>query len=763
MERVAWRRLVHGALVLTTLVGCFVVAASATAAESQVATLENQHLRLEIRKASPYVSGLVHKASGIRLVDEPTVHTLFQIGLVDDKGRMVNIDGSSAKESSVELSNEGLQRVARMSWSKFSDCDLAVRAAATLKDGDPIVYWSIQIENRSGKAVAWVRFPYVVAVRRIGDGEDDVLVLPALPGALVKNPDAAWSNGQSATLEYPGELSAQFVSYQDRKAGVYLTSRDTAARPLGFCVAKRPEGMVMYHLAKPMANREREWKCPYAIGLGVVQGTWHAAADLYREWAVSQPWCERPLAQRQDVPDWLKEGPLVHVCEVRTYDKNRVCSGSFYPKLLEHCRQLRAKIDGPVVAMLAGWENHRRWTAGDYFPIFDQAEAERTIALLRQEGFRPFFYLSGLFHTFQNEGADAGSIPAAEKHIADYVVDQSTQKPKVFVLNESNPGGAWKRQSYEFCVGTPAAKEFFLGVMDRTHALGVDVLQMDQTTGGGGAVCYAGNHGHEPGLGGYVSNGFFDLLQEMRRHGKEKNREFALLHEEPHEQLISFVDGFHVREYHENFWYRARPGAVGIPLFDYLYHDYALGYGGDSAGLSAGKDSRMVRVHAINLVTGRTPGIAVWSSPQNVAQAHADQITMIRNHCRLLRTPARDFLMLGRMLHPLEFDVPKVSTEAIRGKSRRTIEDPAVMTSSWQSPDGRIGHLFVNFTDTRQALRVVLDTRNLPTWAAADIQVYRSTGSGEFRSLGTSLRLPHELADELAPMECLFVELRKAR
>lgn len=44
---------------------------------------------------------------------------------------------------------------------------------------------------------------------------------------------------------------------------------------------------------------------------------------------------------------------------------------------------LRDKIDGSVVAMLAGWENHRRWTVGDYFPIFGEDRARQVIQQLR--------------------------------------------------------------------------------------------------------------------------------------------------------------------------------------------------------------------------------------------------------------------------------------------------------------------------------------------------------------------------------------------
>ena len=98
-------------------------------------------------------------------------------------------------------------------------------------------------------------------------------------------------------------------------------------------------------------------------------------------------------------------------CEVRTYDSTRTCTGSYYPKLLDHLRTFREKIDGPVVPMLAGWENHRRWTGGDYFPVFDADNAQRVIPQLKQDGFRPFFFLSGLFSTYRNEGRDGGEIP----------------------------------------------------------------------------------------------------------------------------------------------------------------------------------------------------------------------------------------------------------------------------------------------------------------------------------------------------------------
>lgn len=224
------------------------------------------------------------------------------------------------------------------------------------------------------------------------------------------------------------------------------------------------------------------------------------------------------------------------------------------------------------------------------------------------------------------------------------------------------------------------------------------------------------------------------------------------------------AEGFHVREYYAKRWCRGYPGAVGIPLFSYLYHEFAIGYGGDSAGLSPANSRWNVRCHAVNLVAGRIPGGSVWSSPQNMLDAHPDQIAMSRSHCRLLKTRAKDFLMLGTMLHPLELTVRpvEVTIPVRRGGQwvKESVPTPAILTSSWQSPDSRIGHLFVNVAETPQPLNVELDTRNAPAGASYDGQVWRSGDDGGFRHLWHGQRLPKDFSAELKPGEVVFVELR---
>ena len=733
---------------------------AAAADDAGAAALENGGLRLELGRApAPFIERLVHKGSGKAVIDHPANKNLFSISVLKEDGGLATIESGQAGESSLRADAGAFT----IRYAKFPGADLTAEVRVTCDERTPQSLWSIRVENGTGRPIKSVRFPQVLAVPAIGEAKDDLLVLPALAGTLIENPAESWRDGQSVTLRYPGDLSAQFLAYQDRSAGLYIAGTDTNGHPMSLTVLKQPDGYRCWHEFTPV-EAGRVWRSPYPVALGVTQGTWCDTADQYKQWALRQWWCAKRLTERTDIPAWWKAGPDVHVCEVRTYDNVRRCTGSFYPQLAEYLGAWRAKIGGPVVAMLAGWENHRRWTAGDYFPAFDATNAAPVLARLRADGVRPFFYLSGLYYTFRNEGRDGGEIPTAQQFAAAYILDEKSHQSKEYVLDESNPGGDWKRHSYQFCAAAPQTQKFFLETIDRAHDLGVDVLQMDQTTSGAGDACHATGHGHAPGVGLYQSTAFWKLLDAMRAHGKERTPDFVLLHEEPHEQLIPHLDGFHVREYYEKRWYRGQPGAVGIPLFDYLYHEFAIGYGGDSAGLSKDNNRVDVRAHAVNLVTGRTPGGSVWSSPASMYEAHPDQIAILRNHCRLLQTRAQEFLMFGRMLHPFELAVPKLPFGiAVRRGDKWVREDvptPAILTSSWQAPDGRIGHLFVNIAETRQPLQVVLDARNAPAAKAYDAEICRSTVGASFGPLWQNVGLPKGFTAELEPQEAVFIELR---
>jgi len=749
---------------------CLFCCSHTWAAETDTVVVENSHVRLVFNtKPVPSLQQLVHKRSGTNLLVSPTGQPLFLMTLTRSDGSATVLESHKASQGSIRVAkDDGGQQIVLTFSGLGPDHDMNLTLRGRLDDAEPFVRWSIGIDNPKKQPLATVRFPYVAAVPAIGEPGDDFIVAPYLPGALIERPAETWPDNFSLGCPFPGGQSVQFCSYQDRSAGIYLASMDAVGHNRALNVSKRNGNrFVLQHDYKLPEEGEKQWQSPYEVALGVTAGTWHDTADIYKKWAIQQPWCARKLSERDDLPDFWKQGPCVHTVEVRTYGSDRLCNGSYYTSLPEHLRNLRDQIEGPVIPMLAGWENHRRWTAGDYFPIFDEANARKALQQFRKDDFPPFVFLSGLYYTYENEGRDGSLVPGADRYADAFVIDAETGKPRTFVLNESSGQNTWKRLSYEFCPAAPGTTEFFREVIRKLHELGIDIVQMDQTTSGAGHACYSTKHGHPPGPGAYQSVAFRKLLEDLRAYGRSLSPEFLLFHEEPHEELIGCLDGFHMREYKERFWYRNPPGARGIPLFTYLYHEYAMGYGGDSAGLNKNKIPNYVRQHAVNLVSGKTPGVAVWSGQRAVAEAHPDQIKMLRNHSRLLKTEAREFLMLGRMLHPLELDVPTVTFQiGVRRKGKwqnEPFEERAVLTSSWQSPAGLVGHCLVNITDAEQAVPLQIDTRHAADWPEVDIGLYRTEGPATRQSLasGTSLPLQHQL--QLAPFEAAFLIVRPAK
>jgi len=505
-----------GILVLTSAYG---VAADDT---PEAAVIENRVLRLEIAGSPvPHVACLVHKPSGRHLIAAADQQSLFSIVVRGKNEGQTTLESAQAGESSAAVEKAGGMTRIRMRYAKFPDSPLSAEVTATSDANGTQTSWSIRIKDIVRQDIKAVRFPQLSAVPTIGEAREDILVLPALPGTLIQNPAENWRDGQRVTLSYPGNLSAQFLAYQGREAGIYLAATDSAGHPMSLNVMKYDKGFRLWHEYVPVAvtgdasdggpGEDAAWESPYDVAIGVTQGTWYESADQYKLWAVKQPWCLRKLTERDDIPGWWKQGPAVHVVEVRTYNNARTCNGSYYPQLLEHMRRFRQEIGGPVVPMLAGWENHRRWTAGDCFPLFDSVHAGHVLGQLREGGFRPFVYLSGLYYTFRNEGRDGEDIPAAEKYLASYVVDAESGRPRTYELDESSRAGDWKRHSYEFCVAEPQTAEFFCQTIDQLHDLGIDVVQMDQTTSGAGDPCFATSHRHSPGIGLYQSQSFWRL------------------------------------------------------------------------------------------------------------------------------------------------------------------------------------------------------------------------------------------------------------
>jgi hypothetical protein len=140
----------------------------------------------------------------------------------------------------------------------------------------------------------------------------------------------------------------------------------------------------------------------------------------------------------------------------------------------------------------------------------------------------------------------------------------------------------------------------------------------------------------------------------------------------------------------------------GVPLFTHVYHDYCLGYGGDSVGVSATPSDTALYAQGMNLVCGKAPAISTWTGWIDPATVDATQARLLRSHFDLWRGPARDYLVFGKRVTATPPAVPNMQityTDWPSGK-KQTLTVPSVLSTTYEIADGRRGQILASIAHT---------------------------------------------------------------
>jgi hypothetical protein len=687
-------------LVIAWLAICVVNLVSA----NEPFVLENRAVRVAWEGIHGDLVSLVDRATMRDFVNPTAAVAIYSLRLADASGSTTTLTSHDAQ--SVRVRREAEQVI--IEAVHRTPVALRVTCRFALDSGGRCVKGRIEAQTEVPSRLAAVQFP-AVALRLplSGAGDDDKLLLPVCDGYVVHNPTKyTFDRG----MPYPGVASMQLLAAYDRAAGVYLASRDAEGYCKRLFVRSRRKSLVLYidHLL-PQSPLSR-WELPYDVALTTFSRpsskhgvTWETAADLYREWAVRQPWCRKTLAQRVaagDVPTWLTEPSLFYAFSLggQTKDKG---SGNRLPLVAEHARQLREVLGMPVTFMMMSWEKHGAWVTPDYFPPVGGQESFTAVTRqLHQQGDRAMVFLSGLKWTLSKEFS-SGNEPydsQAEFDRRGRSSAISDAQGQASVVGKPN---ADVGRYAEICIATLLGHEILSGSTAACQQLGIDCVQADQIVGGGQPPCFHPQHGHPPGGGHWMSAALYEQMAAVRREGKARDHNFAFSIEEPGEFYIPVLDTYHARDYAQVRWPRSGDGIEGVPLFTHVYHDYLHGYGGDSCGVSLTPSRRALYEQAMNLVCGKAPAVAVWNRWSEPSQIDAAQRRLLRSHGELWRGPAHDFLVFGRRIAAPAREVPSldISFTDKSSKKPRTLRFPSVLDGLWELPDGRRGHVFACIAD----------------------------------------------------------------
>ncbi|MEQ8767090.1 MAG: DUF6259 domain-containing protein [Planctomycetota bacterium] len=591
---------------------------------------------------------------------------------------------------------------ARWPTCVVEDDVFAVTVQARLRGEGLQTEWRVAVESPDA-----IRYSVQSAELRLAlaapEGESLFAIVPYRGSLEIRDPQTTLQfNGAAPNIGQ--KLNAQlFPVYTSGGTGLYLAAHDPEWHYKRLRTSGDGEAYLLglQAYAEDQVTPGKSFVQPYPWVVGLYEGDWYDAGQIYREFAKEQAWLRHgPLHQRSDVPTWWKELDLL---ELHTFEESDSVAHT-----LDGYRSVRDFYGIPEGGLAVA---HWAWfdTFGSYesLPKFQQ-----TIDGLKAAGVRSLPYLwSYAYDSGHPSYGSQGVHSWTKKSYFGNALFDPFAPWRVVVLDPSVP--AWQSR-----VGT---------VLDR---LATDGFYLDNPFEiHPDFDAYRDRRGYERD----IIWGFHSLMSSVRSHQRSTNPDFVTTYESMFEGFIDVADMIAPENPYEYNPVSKDGSARYVPLYDTVYHDYTVTLLANSKmdffrarhfvdlddavytlahGFSLGK--MLSSVESLFEVGG-VPNHLVYLSPvQRYVGALKRYIQARRRY--------RDFLVYGQLLRPLDTSATPVTKTLIepRSKDEYRVDVPSELSSVWRSPDGRVGILLVNYrkTDTHLTYRFDFEAYGLTTGAS---------------------------------------------
>lgn len=412
--------------------------------------------------------------------------------------------------------------------------------------------WRIAVTNRSAKwGLRETRYPCLKSVVR--PGEADVLLPHENLGArLMRRFDGNTRDRRHCWGIYESPSAMPMVTaFMKDGVGIYIAANDAEMR----IKTMRHENLnVSFHT--PVENAGIVGRAAdgpgYAVTVSAFRGDWWQAARLYREWALRQYWTAKgPIAGRSDFPKSMAETDFwISFHLLQTVEG-----------FIKGIERIRSGMDGANLGL-----RFYRWYAGC---------EHGDMCLNFPENFPPRHGVKEAIARFRNEGIVV--MPYTNPHIYDatlvsfrYVVPDACRRENGGWYNEPYGGGPYG--IHAFAVMCPCAQrwqETISHFSDRMfRETGANAIYYDQVGCGPPRLCFAAEHGHPVGGGGWWARGRREYL--ARAHAKYAPQDIPVTFEGTGECFMDVCDGNLVV---------TRATAEDVPFLPAVYSGYTTYFG----------------------------------------------------------------------------------------------------------------------------------------------------------------------------------------
>ncbi len=646
-----------------------------------------------------------------------TPSKLWQLNMRADNGRdtkAIIITSQDGGALSKTIDRAGSQITVHLWWKGMEVAGesgaLDVEVTVTVKQGDPLSRWRINVTNRSKTHGLWdVTFP-AVTLAPIGTGsKTNHLTIAKSRGIVVDDPFNAqrgFGTGIHKGNEWPGSLDMQFNAlYDDSGTGLYLAAEDGQGYKKRFYITQIPDRQIMaykvVHYPPNMGYPAENYQMTYDMCIGPFAGDWYDACQVYRKWAIQQRWCQQgPLKTRKDIPKWFKETPLVLKAESAYGEKS----------VLEMRNRILAVLDYIQMDLPIDWYEWQDFPLEKYFNDIDGIPHSRpVISKAINDGNYPIAPALKLFsyacdELLKAKGYVKGCICAKlyDPGINENSPFAAKAKPGLVLDVHGKPAINKRYSAWQICYSWPwwqqRLKDQVVAMVKNENVQGIYF----DTFYGGYYQCFNTEHGHSHGGGNDAYLQACKFSQVVRGGMKKANPMAVVTGEKCAETAIDLLDGFLL------YW-PVWPEMA--PLLAAVYGDYICISGSFVAPESDGFYVQTAALFSEGQQMGRLRfqlNYDDWMAGYNAGSKYTNKMKFLRKLCHYRKPNVGvKYLAYGKLLRPIQFSKPdSMPTFSYNETSRYVsyykkglITVPALMNGVFKAQDGNLGIFIVNVTD----------------------------------------------------------------
>lgn len=681
--------------------------------------VENKNLRISFAQDSGAIISLKNN-NGKEFISNLYNYSFASLYFYDNNGERVKLDSNNAVFNVLRLDGKNYN----FSFF-FEERRVLLTVFVSFDENSPFIKIRYKIQNGSGLHLDKVDLPQIVVPNDlVATGGKGHIFTPLMEGAIVDDitiRDNTWMKYHDVGFPacgwegiYPGATPIQFMSYFDNDDnGLYFAAHDAKSNPKVIEFHQVEGGIKLEYQFFTGKDDTTLVESEYDIVLGVFEGDWYDAAEIYRQFIEQSDIVNLPkLRDNTALPNWLKESPIVVCYPVRgEVDSHFEETSAYYPytKAIPYLKTLTEKLNTKLMPLLMHWEGTAPWAPPYVWPPFgDKDNFDEFIKQMHEMGNYVGVYCSGIAWT--QRSALLTSYDRTADFEKENLKDIVALGPKGELQYSNICGSVGFR--YDMCPACEKTRKIACDELEKiVSGCDVDYIQFfDQVLGGGAYACYETKHGHSYGPGRWqtlaMKKLFFEMKEVLRKHNKDKDILIGCEGNaaEPFINECCFNDSRHNINY-----FFARP----VPAYNYVFHEYLNNFMGNQNTSSFTIDfskhpNNIYMRYAHAFAQGDVITIVLkdkgkihwdWCTPWNAPEINQDEISAYINELSSWRKNiGKEALQYGRMVKPFNYTAETYTEEIIYGGKHNysSIESTCFVVGNKKY------QFFVNYLDKEQ-------------------------------------------------------------